>query len=110
MPYLLTKIFYAFLDFAEWRFKDPQLHFRVNIGFAVSNPSRKELQRQRFEERKKVKNNFELEKAARNKTCKFETELYRFISNFGIYGCSHVTLNTSIWIFINPINTILCTL
>lgn len=50
--------------------KDPALYYRVDIGYGHEGDDRKIKLAQRLEHRKTIKDNFDLQKAARNRTCK----------------------------------------
>jgi len=52
---------------AEWNYRDPDLHYRVNIGFAQAPVKRKDVLEERLKIRKEIKENLELEKAAKHK-------------------------------------------
>lgn len=55
---------------AEWSYKDPELHYRVNIGYAFTGSKRFDVFEERLKIRRQMKENLEMEKAAKNKTCK----------------------------------------
>ncbi|ODM94651.1 39S ribosomal protein L38, mitochondrial [Orchesella cincta] len=53
---------------AEWNKKDPEIDFRVDIGYRYTRPSRKIVLSERLKFRKELKSNIQLEKAAKNRT------------------------------------------
>jgi len=53
---------------AEWNRKDPEIDFRVDIGYRYIRPSRKAVIAERLKFRKELKSSMELEKAAKNRT------------------------------------------
>jgi hypothetical protein len=57
--------------YIEWNYKDPELHYQVNIGYAYTQPPRKDVLMERLKVRRAVKDNLELEKSSKNRTCKW---------------------------------------
>lgn len=56
-------------------FKDPKIHFKVDIGLPMPQRDKKSETVKRIEYIKKIKCNTELEKLARNNECIFTIKL-----------------------------------
>lgn len=56
-------------SFVELRFKDPELHYRVNIGLPSKHKSRPEQLQDRLKVLKQKRSDGELEKLARHNQC-----------------------------------------
>lgn len=62
-------MFYIKINFTEMRYKDPQLHYRVNIGLPSGQKSRTKHLQARLQVLKEKRNDQQLEKLARNNQC-----------------------------------------
>lgn len=64
------------------QFKDPELHYRVNIGLPSIAKSRTQQLQDRIKVLKERRNNVDLEKLARNNKCNARNNMYLYRMSF----------------------------